>query len=427
MESGDLQMTYRNLPTRRDFTQLFSFPALTLPFFTGPLGAGTRFDSAKEKSLTRALTESRDRHKIPCVVAMVADRDQILYQGAFGTRDSESGKPVQMDSVFAIASMTKAITSAAAMHMVERGKLSFDQPAAKVLPELGKVQVLDGYDDAGKPKLRAPKTAVTLRHLLSHTSGFCYNTWSDEMVKWEKATGTTVTGVAPNVPLMFDPGARWQYGYGIDYAGKMVEAASGLTLEQYFQQNLLQPLGMRDTSFIVAPDKFERLVTGYGRQADGTLKSFPRELPKPPAVYNGGGGLFSAVPDYMKFTQMILRNGQGAGGASILKSSTVKIMSTNQTGAHPAGRLKSQQPERSSDVDLHPGADDRYTAGFLLNPVAHKGGRAAGSLGWAGIYNTFYWIDPKNDLCAVLMMQLLPFVDKEAVGLLSEFEQAVYA
>jgi CubicO group peptidase (beta-lactamase class C family) len=325
--------------------------------------------------------------------------------------------------------MTKAITSAAVLQLVEQGKVSLTEPASRYLPELGSVQVLEGFDAAGKPQLRAPKTPVTLKHLLTHTSGFCYDTWSAEMMKWEAATGTSlpISSVAPHVPLMFEPGSRWQYGYSIDYAGKLVEAVSGLSLEEYFQRNLFHPLSMPDTSFIVDGEKFDRVVTGYARQADGSLKPNPRALPQPPKAFNGGGGLSSTVGDYVKFMQMILRRGRSAGGEQLLKPETVAMMSTNQIGKLGAGRLKTQRPVVSGDVDLHPGAVDRWGLGFLINEVAYPGGRSAGSLAWAGVFNTFYWIDPKRDLCAVIMMQYLPFVDPQAVALLGEFERAVYS
>jgi len=202
---------------------------------------------------------------------------------------------------------------------------------------------------------------------------------------------------------------------------------SGQTLEQYFQSNILQPLGMHDTSFIMPAEKFDRMVSRYDRQPDGMLKEEPRVLPTPPTAYNGGGGLFSTSADYIKFTQMILRRGRAADGRQILHPKTVEQMSVNQIGALGAGKLKTYAPERSSEVDMQPGATEKWGLGFLINTTPYSGGRAAGSLAWAGIWNTFYWIDPKRKICAVIMMQFLPFVDKEAVGLLGDFERAVYA
>jgi methyl acetate hydrolase len=395
----------------------------------GTLYAANPVGAPQPGDIDATLSRGIAGRKIPAVTATVARSGRILHRCAFGTRDAQSGVSVATDSIFAIASMTKAITSAAALQLVEREKLSLTEPASRHLPELASIRVLEGFDGSGKPKLRAPKTPITLRHLLTHTSGFCYDTWSEEMLKWEASGGQTVSlsSVAPHVPLMFDPGARWQYGYSVDWVGKLVEAASGLTLEEYFQRNIMHPLSMADTTFVFPEGKFDRLVTGYVRQEDGSLKPDPRALPPNPVAFNGGGGLYSTTDDYVKFMQMILRRGTGADGRQILRPETVALMTRNQIGQLTAGRLKSQRPGVSRDVDLHPGASDRWGLGFLINEVAYPGGRSAGSLAWAGIFNTFYWIDPTRDLCAVIMMQYLPFVDPQAVALLGDFERAVYA
>ena len=379
-------------------------------------------------AIDRTLREGIERRKIPCVTAMVASQNEILYSGAFGKRDSASGIDVQPDSIFAIASMTKAITSVAAMQLVERGKLKLDEPVAKHLPELAKPDVIEGFDAAGKPVLRPATKAITLRHLLTHTSGFAYPTWSEEMFKYTQVTAPIAAGaVAPLVPLVFEPGTRWQYGYSADWTGRLVEAVSGLNLEQYFQRNILEPLGMKDTSFIFPADKFDRLVSRSTRQNGGPLQEAPRALPLKPAAFNGGGGLNSTAPDYIRFMQMILRYGRSGVRDEILSAKSVEMMSVNQIGDLGAGRLKTFLPNTSSDVDLHPGAVDKWGLGFLINPAGYPGGRSAGSLAWAGVFNTFYWIDPPRGICAVIMMQFLPFVDKEAVGLLGDFERSVYA
>ena len=383
--------------------------------------------AAGATSLDDVLRTGIQRRQIPAVAAMVATSGRITYQGAFGKRDVASGSGMTPDSIFAIASMTKAITSTAALQLVEQKKLTLDEPVAKHIPQFAELQVLGGFDNNGKPSLRPVRKPVTLRHLLTHTSGFCYDTWSGEMVEYEKHGGATPNGVAPFVPLMFEPGTRWHYGYSLDWAGKLVETVSGLTLEDYFQRNIFTPLGMKDTSFILPAEKFDRLVSRHQRQPSGSLQQDPRTPPEPPVAFNGGGGLFSTAGDYVRFMQMILRRGLGDKNQQILRPDTVEEMSSNQIGKLTAGRLKSFQPARSSDVDLHPGAADKWGLGFLINTAPYPGGRSAGSLAWAGINNTFYWIDPKRGICATVMMQFLPFVDKEAVGLLGDFERAVYA
>lgn len=372
-------------------------------------------------SIDSVLHSGLNQRKIPAVSAMAGTGSAITYSGAFGTRDSVSGVPITPESIFAIASMTKAVTSVAAMQLVEQDKLRLDEPASKHLPELGRLQVLNGFDSSGKSILRPSAKPVTLRQLLTHTSGFAYDIWHEGMFKF-----TSSGGDATHV-LAFEPGTNWQYGPSTLWAGRIVEAVSGMDLEKYLQQNVLVPLGMKDTTFIFPKEKYERLVGRYQREADGSLTPVPRKVPVTPTAYRGDGGLFSTAPDYLKFTQMILKRGLGPGGERILQPKTVALMSANGTGQMAAGRLKSSRPTVSNDVDFHPGHDDRYTLGFLMNPEAVPGARSAGSLAWAGLYNTYYWIDPHRNVCGVIMMQLLPFADKGAVGLLNDFQHAVYS
>lgn len=384
----------------------------------------TRLRPASASPIDEALRSGIERRKIPCVVAMVAGPDRTLYSGAFGVRDT-AGLPVHIDSIFQIASMTKAITSVAALQLVEQGRLGLDQPVAKYLPEFEGIQVLDGYDAADKPVLRPPAAPPTLRHLLTHTSGLCYDIWDGDMFRY-----LSKHKQKPGMPgpLMFDPGKRWQYGQGLDWAGRLVEALSKMTLEEYFQAKILKPLKMADTSYILPAPKFDRLVSVYGRASAGAdLKQEERKLPSPPKSFNGGGGLYSTAADYVRFMQMTLNGGAGPDGVRILRAETVGEMKKNQIGSATAGKMKSYRPSWSSDVDIQPGHDEKWTLAFLLNTDSYEGGRSAGSLAWAGLLNTFYWIDPKRSLCAVILMQFLPFVDKQAIGLLNDFERAVYA
>jgi CubicO group peptidase (beta-lactamase class C family) len=347
---------------------------------------------------------------------MVGDEKNIRYAGAFGAG---------VDSLFSIASMTKAVTSVAAMQLVEQGKVDLFEPVSKHLPQLADLEVLEGFDASGTPSLRPVRTPITLRHLLAHTCGFCYDLWDEKMFRYTSAKREN-TSAKPG-PLMFEPGTRWQYGQGTDWAGRLVEAISRATLEDYFQEKILRPLGMSDTSYILPEAKFGRLVTSYRRGADGELKANERRMPGRPTRFNGGGGLYSTAGDYVRFMQMFLNRGRGTNNAQILKASTVESMMKNHIGELTAGKMKSFRPDVSSDVDMQPGQTEKWGLGFLINTTPYSGGRSAGSLAWAGISNTFFWIDPKRRRCAVLMMQYLPFVDKEAIGLLNGFEQAVYS
>jgi methyl acetate hydrolase len=401
--------------SRREFGGIALLAAQAKSLIGAPIG------------IDQTLSEGIVNRKIPMVAAVVASANKTLYSGAFGKRDIASGIPVQVDSIFQIASMTKAITSVAAMQLVERGKVALDEPVARHLPQLTKLDVLEGFDASGQPVLRPATKPVTLRHLLTHTSGFAYSVWHEGMFKYGQLNPIPTGAVAPIVPLAFEPGTRWQYGYSADWTGKLVEAVSGLSLEDYFQRNILKPLGMNDTTFILPANKFDRLVSASRRQNGGPLQEIARAMPAPPKDFNGGGGLYSTAPDYIKFTQMILRYGRAGVRDEILKAKSIEMMEMNQIGDLSAGKLKSMIPNTSSDVDVQPGAIEKWGLGFLINPTPYPGGRSAGSLAWAGIYNTFYWIDPPRGICAVIMMQFLPFVDKEAVGLLNDFEHSVYA
>jgi methyl acetate hydrolase len=381
-------------------------------------------DTAK---LDDTLRSSLQKRGIPTATVILANADHVTYTGVFGKRDSASSVSAAVDTIFRIASMTKAITTTAALQLVEQGKVTLDEPVSKHLPELAKLDVLEGFDASGKPILRPAKTPIALRHLLTHTSGFAYANWNATLTQYNKVSGSNLppTAVAPLIPLVFEPGTRWHYGPSVDWAGKLVEKISGLTLEQYFQSNILQPLGMKSTSFLVAPENFDRLVSTYRRQPDGKLKEDPRTRPAPPTVYNGGGGLFSTAADYIRFTQMILRKGRGGNKEEILRPKTVELMSANQIGSIPIEKLKTTDPTVAADLDL--GSGNKYTYGFLLNTVTSPQGRPAGTLMWAGVENTFYWIDPRRSLCAVIMMQFFPFLDSQGAGMLADFTKAVYA
>jgi methyl acetate hydrolase len=401
--------------SRREFAGVVAILGAQAGRLRGATGGAAKLDEALRSGIAQ--------RKIPAAVGMAANERGILYSGAFGTRDS-SGVPVTADSIFAISSMTKAITTVAALQLVEQGKVKLDEPVSQYLPQLSKLEVLEGFDsETGKPKLRPARTPVTLKHLLTHTSGICYDTWDPDMFRFTSQTKDRVPEIPP---LMFEPGTRWQYGMGLDWAGRLVEAVSGMSLEDYFQAKILGPLEMRDTSYLIPASKFDRVVTNYSRQADGSLKQDPRVPARAPKEFNGGGGLYSTTGDYVRFMQMILGKGQGINHARILEPKTVESMEINQIGAATAGKMKSYRPSNSTDVDIQPGATEKWGLGFLINTSPYEGGRSAGSLAWAGIFNTFYWIDPKRSMCAVLMMQFLPFVDKEAVGLLGDFERAVY-
>jgi CubicO group peptidase (beta-lactamase class C family) len=380
-------------------------------------------------NIDRILRQAVESKAMPGVVAVAATDTEVLYEGAFGKRDLGKPAPMTLDSVIWIASMTKAITATAAMQLVERGKLSLERPASEVVPELAAASVLEGFDAAGKPRLRAPKRPITLRHLLTHTAGFGYEIWDPAIARYQTATGTpgitTCTNAALTTPLMFDPGDRWEYGISIDWAGKMVEAVSGQRLDRYFQENIFGPLGMKDTSFTISPSQRARLASVHQRGGDGALAPIEFEIPQQPEFFMGGGGLYGTATDYLAFTQMILRGG-GVKGVQLLRPETVTLMSQNHIGALEVGGFKSAIPALSNDIELLPGISLKWGLSFLINAQQLPTGRSAGSLAWAGLANTYFWIDRTRRVSGVFLSQVFPFYDHTTIDLLGKFETEVY-
>jgi methyl acetate hydrolase len=364
---------------------------------------------------------------VPGVAAAAATADGVIFQEAFGTRDLATGEPMTADTVVWIASMTKAITGACAMQLVETGKLALDDDIAAVLPELRRIQVLDGFGQDGQPRLRAPKRSITLRHLLTHTSGHAYDMWNADVGRFMEVTGTpgiiTCRNAALMLPLMSDPGEKWEYGIAIDWVGKAVEAVSGQTLSRYMQDSILDPLGMTDTGFRIGAAQRSRLAKIHARTPGG-LVSTDTEIPQDPEFHMGGGGLYSTVGDYLKFAQMILHGGT-FNGAQVLRPETVALMSRNAMGDLTCNPMKTAVPQSSNDVDFVGGM--KWGLSFLINPEPMPTGRSAGSLAWAGLANSYYWIDPKRRVAGVYATQILPFFDQKAVQAFEAFEAAVYA
>jgi len=375
------------------------------------------------------LRQATDAREVPGVVAMAATDKAVLYEGAFGVRALDKAPAMTMDSVFRIASMTKAITSVAAMQLVEQGKLTLEDPVPNIDPALGSPKVLQGFDAAGAPQLRPAKRPITLRHLLTHTAGFSYEIWDENTVRYVKATGTPATATgkldAIRIPLMFDPGDKWEYGVNIDWVGRLVESISGQTLDVYFKEKIFTPLGMKDSGYVTSDEQRARQAIVHVRQGDGSLVPQPLETPFRPEFWSGGGPLYSTAQDYLVFLRM-LRNGGRGNGAQILKPETVTLMGQNHTGNITCGVLKTAMPSRSNDVNFFPGADIRWGLGYMLNLQPGPNGRSAGTVSWGGIFNTYYWIDPSKRVTGLIMTQILPFADARAVKLYGQFEQAVY-
>jgi methyl acetate hydrolase len=376
------------------------------------------------------LREAAERGEVPGVVAMAAGRDGPIYAGAFGRRAIPDGAAMTEDTVFWIASMTKAITSTAAMQLVENGKLALDRPIADLLPELARPQILEGFDSAGEPRLRPATRPITLRHLLTHTSGFVYDIWNRDIGRYMELRGIpgiiSCQNAALALPLVFDPGERWDYGIGIDWAGKAVERASEQALGDYLAEHLFAPIGMTDTGFALTSERRARLATMHARAEDGSLAPIEFEIPQQPEFQMGGGGLYGTAADYLAFARIFLNEGR-ANGRAVLRPETVRLMATNAIGDLDVRRLVTVAPVSSRDAEFFPGMVKKWGLGFMISTEAAPGGRAAGSLAWAGLGNTYFWIDQARGIAGVILMQLLPFADPQALALFDGFEKAVYA
>src|ERR1700751_5116492 len=382
---------------------------------------------AQIDQLLRHKSEARE---IPGVVAMAANNQEVIYQGAFGKRDLSKDDAMTADSVFWIASMTKAITAAAAMQLVEQGKLSLDAPIGKVLPDLASPQVLEGFDAKGEPKLRPAENGINVTHLLTHTAGVCYEMWNGDKATYLEKTGlpgiTSCKNDALKTPIASDPGTRWEYGTNIDFVGKAVEAVSGKRLDAYLRDHIFAPLGMNDTGFKLTDAMRKRLVGMHARNPDGSLAPLPFELEQDPEFHMGGGGLYGTAGDYIKFTQMILNKGRGNGN-QVLRPETVASMSQNHIGDLVVTKMTSAALIYTNDVDLYPDMVKKWGLSFLITTDKTPEGRSAGSLAWAGLANTFFRIDPARDGGGVILMQMPPFLGARFLEAFAGFERGIYA
>jgi methyl acetate hydrolase len=376
-------------------------------------------------AIGQVLRDAVDRKEVPGVVAMAAAAGGLIYEGAFGTRSLAGGPAMTLDTVFRIASMTKAITCVAAMQLVEQGKIGLDAPVPAIDPALAAPQVLDGFDGSGAPMLRPAKRPITLKQLMTHTAGFCYEIWNPDLERYVAVTGAPQMGsgrlAALRLPLMFDPGERWQYGINIDWVGRLVEETSGQKLDAYCRDHIFAPLGMKDTGFAPSQEQRGRQAIVHQREADGSLTPQPLEVPIEREFLAGGGGLYSTAGDNLAFLQALLH-----GGGGILKSETVALMGENQIGELQAGILKTNAPLMTEDVDFFPGAAVRWGLGYMLNLEPGPNGRSAGTVSWAGLFNTYYWLDPVRRVTGLILTQILPFADARTVALYGAFERGVY-
>jgi methyl acetate hydrolase len=399
--------------------------------FTIGVGVAALAGSVSAQTLPRTETldagfrDAIERKDVPGVVALITDREHVIYQGAFGVADVASRRPLTTDALFRIASMTKPITSVALMQLVEQGRVGLDDPAEKYLPELAGLKVFESFDPAtGAYRLRPASRPPTVKHFLTHTSGMAYPFTSAILRDFKPHDGETYPFGGP---LLFDPGERWHYGTSIDVVGRLVEVVSGEKLEDYFHQHIFIPLKMDDTSYNVPEVKGPRLVAQQQRAGERMDGDIELQKPQPgltvPAPI-GGGGLASTANDYGRFMRMMLNGGE-LDGARVLKAETVTLMGQNQIGAITVPALKSAMP-RSADFTFIADGRDKWGFGYLITTDQVPGKRSPGSLSWGGINNTFFWIDPTRGIAGVIMMQYLPFADAKALAVYDTFERGAY-
>jgi len=371
------------------------------------------FDGSAIKALLDGAVADGSLHG---VAAAVVDRDGLLFHHAAG----EAGER----TMFRNASMTKAVATTAALQLVEQGRLSLDATVESILPEFGQLPVLDGFD-GDRPRLRPPASQATVRQLMTHSAGLGYFFLSEKLARYLALTGepNPLSGLkrSLSVPLVNDPGTAWEYGVNTDWLGLVVEKLSGQSLGHYLRQHVYGPLEMTDSTFAPSTEQRDRLLRVMQRQADGTLVPSPLDLPPTSEWDAAGHGSYGSVQDYGRFVQAWLNDGAG-----ILKPATVQMALQDHLGPIELPELiKSMVPELSNDVPALP-VPQSWGLGFHLTLADLPGMRSSGSGDWAGVFNSYYWIDRSKGIGGILMTQVLPFFDMAVIQTLMGFELAVY-
>jgi CubicO group peptidase (beta-lactamase class C family) len=372
----------------------------------------------------RLFAEAVETADLPGAIGLILDAEGTRYARAFGQADIATGSPMRIETPAQIASMTKAIVAVGAMQLVEQGKLDLDAPIGELLPELADPQVLTGFAGDGAPQLRPAVRPISLRHLLTHTSGLSYSFIRPETLRWFQHNGMPPPGSRKSIemPLLFDPGEGWEYSVGIDWAGLAIEAVTGQRLGAYLAQHVTGPLRMHDTAFHTSPPADTASV--HAQSPDGNWVVQPLWL-NAGDFDMGGGGLTSTATDYARFLRMVLRGGE-LGGARILTPETLAEMSRNQVGEIRAGYMGSAIPELAQPFDWYPDQQTGWGLSWLVNPDQTAEGRSPGSLAWAGIFNSYYWVDPAAGLAGVFVSQVSPFGHPGALDAFRALERMAY-
>ncbi len=373
---------------------------------------------AEISKVTAAATERGD---VPGVVTMIVNRDGVIYQGAAGKQDVARRVAMPPDAIFRIASMTKPVTSVAIMMLVDAGKVKLDDPVSKYLPDFKARPVIAKFNEADASyETRPAKREITIRHLLTHSSGLGYAFTNPTIKKIVDATKKT----EPELPLLHEPGEKWTYSASTRVLGWVVEKVSGQPLDVYLRTQIFEPLKMVDTWHVVPADKVSRVVTVHSRKG-GKLTEAPND-PKQESPVRGDGGLYSTAQDYSRFVRMLL-NGGTLDGAKILSPKAVQMMSAMPAGGPVMQTQPDANPDRTRPFPVGAGKD-KFGLGFQVSAADPKYAkfRSPGSLAWGGINNTHFWIDPKKQIAGIVMMQVLPFYDEASLGVLRGVEEVVY-
>jgi len=398
------------------------------------LGTGAMADHHKDDYVgaEAVINSAISNGSLNFAVAAIGGKAGQTWSFAAGHRDAEQTQPAGPDNIIQVASMTKLITTIAALQLMEQGKLDLDSPISLYAPELKDLQVLKGFDADDNPIFEKAERAPTARELMTHTAGYVYEFWNADSLK------AAQLGVSPSLlnggnylaaPLAFQPGTAWEYGINTDWLGVLVERLSGQRLAEYFDEHIFMPLDMNDTFYELPADKFDRSVTVMARGAEG-LVELPNFQPTPAekgsmAQYSGGGGLSSTVKDYGRVLQMLLNSG-ALDGKMLLKPETVDTMFQNNIGDIQPVALATVMPTLSNTADMSFGYKATFGLGLLLHTDGMEGGRSANAGSWAGLFNSYYWVDREAGKYGIFGTQVLPFYDTVAIKTLLEFEQAVY-
>jgi CubicO group peptidase (beta-lactamase class C family) len=378
-------------------------------------------EAALGPSLDAVLREAVDDGAVPNIVGLAADDDGVIYEGAAGPLAVGGHEPVTVDSIFRIASMTKMVCTVAALQQRDRGNLNFDAPVDTYCPDFADIQVLDGFDD-DTPTMRAPARRATVRQLVTHTAGPAYGFWNANLLRWET---TTATGDVFNAPMVADPGTTFEYGVSTDWLGRVVEAASGTSLNDYLTEHILALLEMESTTFLLTDEQRAGCVPVHVKDEGGAWVATDFDWDQAPEYWAGGHGLYSTPRDYLRFQRMLLGGGTWKG-TTILDRSTVRESFANQIGGlcFPA-EIRTADPAASADFLAGPGMT--WGWGLLLNTHAQPGRRRAGSGAWAGMFNTYFWIDPAARVTGAVYTQCSPFVAPPVLRVYGDFERTLYA